>query len=220
MSFDGYEEPQVVTASNEVKDQLQNIVNRCKSDQCLVDRVKNILKCLEGTPLEDIAKLVGVSKVTVSKWKSRFLSEGFELVSKFRTGWKADFQGEDKNSFIQIKLSIARSKRAFRSLAAGQTGERCLFPRLRREFAIFQRLKPLRANERPGRRAPSIKWSYRLDPASGLPIDTLYCLLIIGLPVLLRRQIADHRTWSLLVVKLDVASNKVVLFLETRSFQL
>lgn len=43
MSFDGYEEPQVVTASNEVKDQLQNIVNRCKSDQCLVDRVKNIL---------------------------------------------------------------------------------------------------------------------------------------------------------------------------------
>lgn len=76
MSFDGYEEPQVVTASNEVKDQLQNIVNMRKSDQCLVDRVKNILKCLEGTPLEDIAKPVGVSKVTVSKWKSRFLSEG------------------------------------------------------------------------------------------------------------------------------------------------
>lgn len=158
----------------------------------------------------------------------RFLfaqTESFELVSKFWTGWKADFQGEDKNSFIQIKLSIARSKRAFRSLAAGQTGERCLFPRLRREFAIFQHLKPLRANERPAphrhwRRGPSIKLRYRLDPASGLPIDTLYCLLVIGLPVLLRRQIADHRTWSLLVVKLDVASNKVVLFLETRSFQL
>lgn len=104
-------------------------------------------------------------------------------------------------------------------------GERCLFPRLRREFAIFQRVKPFRANERPTphrpwRRVPSIKWRYRLDPASGLPIDTLYRLLIIGLPVLLRRQIADHRTWSLLVVKLDVASNKVVLFLETRSFQL
>lgn len=76
--------PQVVTASNEVKDQLQNIVNRRKSDQCLVDRVKNILKCLEGTPLEDIAKPVGVSKVTVSKWKSRFLSEGLNCPQKAR----------------------------------------------------------------------------------------------------------------------------------------
>lgn len=64
--------PQVVTAGNEVKEQLQNIVNRRKSEQRLVERARIILKCLEGIPLEDIAKQVGVSKVTVSKWKSRF----------------------------------------------------------------------------------------------------------------------------------------------------
>lgn len=64
--------PQVVTAGNEVKEQLQNIVNRRKSEQRLVERARIILKCLEGMPLEDIAKQVGVSKVTVSKWKSRF----------------------------------------------------------------------------------------------------------------------------------------------------
>ena len=58
--------PQVVTAGNEVKEQLQNIVNRRKSEQ------------RQGIPLEDIAKQVGVSKVTVSKWKSRFLSDGFQ----------------------------------------------------------------------------------------------------------------------------------------------
>ena len=70
--------PQVVTAGNEVKEQLQNIVNRRKSEQRLVERARIILKCLEGMPLEDIAKQVGVSKVTVSKWKSRFLSDGFQ----------------------------------------------------------------------------------------------------------------------------------------------
>ena len=66
--------PQVVTAGNEVKEQLQ----RRKSEQRLVERTRIILKCLEGIPLEDIAKQVGVSKVTVSKWKSRFLSDGFQ----------------------------------------------------------------------------------------------------------------------------------------------
>ena len=59
--------PQVVTAGNEVKEQLQNIVNRRKSEQRLVERARIILKCLEGMPLEDIAKQVSVSKVTVSK---------------------------------------------------------------------------------------------------------------------------------------------------------
>lgn len=55
--------PQVVTAGNEVKEQLQNIVNRRKSEQRLVERARIILKCLEGIPLEDIAKQVGVSKI-------------------------------------------------------------------------------------------------------------------------------------------------------------
>ena len=58
--------PQVVTAGNEVKEQLQNIVNRRKSEQRLVERARIILKCLEGMPLEDIAKQVSVSKVTTN----------------------------------------------------------------------------------------------------------------------------------------------------------
>lgn len=47
---------QVVKASDEVKEQLQSIVNRRKSEQRLIERAKIILKCLEGMPLEDIAK--------------------------------------------------------------------------------------------------------------------------------------------------------------------
>lgn len=38
-----------------------------KSEQRIVERAKIILKCLDGVPLEDIAKQVDVSKVTVSK---------------------------------------------------------------------------------------------------------------------------------------------------------
>ena len=93
--------PQVVTAGNEVKEQLQNIVNRRKSEQRLVERTRIILKCLEGIPLEDIAKQVGVSKVTVSKWKSRFLSDGFqELFDMPRSGRTASYTKQDEQRVI------------------------------------------------------------------------------------------------------------------------
>lgn len=93
--------PQVVTAGNEVKEQLQNIVNRRKSEQRLVERARIILKCLEGIPLEDIAKQVGVSKVTVSNWKSRFLSDGFqELFDMPRSGRTASYTKQDEQRVI------------------------------------------------------------------------------------------------------------------------
>lgn len=93
--------PQVVTAGNEVKEQLQNIVNRRKSEQRLVERARIILKCLEGMPLEDIAKQVSVSKVTVSKWKSRFLSDGFQgLFDMPRSGRTASYTKQDEQRVI------------------------------------------------------------------------------------------------------------------------
>lgn len=93
--------PQVVIAGNEVKEQLQNIVNRRKSEQRLVERARIILKCLEGIPLEDIAKQVGVSKVTVSKWKSRFLSDGFqELFDMPRSGRTASYTKQAEQRVI------------------------------------------------------------------------------------------------------------------------
>lgn len=93
--------PQVVTAGNEVKEQLQNIVNRRKSEQRLVERAMIILKCLEGMPLEDIAKQVSVSKVTVSKWKSRFLSDGFQgLFDMPRSGRTASYTKQDEQRVI------------------------------------------------------------------------------------------------------------------------
>lgn len=93
--------PQVVTAGNEVKEQLQNIVNRRKSEQRLVERARIILKCLEGMPLEDIAKQVSVSKVTVSKWKSRFLSDGFQgLFDMPRSGRTTSYTKQDEQRVI------------------------------------------------------------------------------------------------------------------------
>ena len=93
--------PQVVTASDEVKDQLQSIVNRRKSEQRLVERAKIILKCFEGMPLEDIAEQVGVSKVTVSKWKRRFLSDGLQgLFDMPRSGRTASYTKQDEQRVI------------------------------------------------------------------------------------------------------------------------
>ena len=93
--------PQLVTASDEVKKQLQSIVNERKSEQRLVERAKIILKCLEGTALEDIAKQVGVSKVTVSKWKNRFLSDGFQgLFDMPRSGRAASYTKQDEQRVL------------------------------------------------------------------------------------------------------------------------
>ena len=59
------------------------------------------LKCLDGVPLEDIAKQVGVSKVTVSKWKSCFLSNGFQgLFDMPRYGRTASYTKQDEQRLI------------------------------------------------------------------------------------------------------------------------
>ena len=52
-------------------------------------------------PLECIAKHVGVSKVTVSKRKSRFLSDGFQgLFDMLRSGRTASYTKQDEQRVI------------------------------------------------------------------------------------------------------------------------
>jgi transposase len=57
---------------------LQNWARRPKTAQALAMRARIILACAEGQPNKVVAKHVGVTQQTVSKWRTRFISKGLE----------------------------------------------------------------------------------------------------------------------------------------------
>lgn len=94
--------PRAVTATKEDIEKLNDIINRRKSEQRMVERAKIVLKCIEGGAPESIAKEIGVSKVTVIKWRNRFVDSGFEgLFDLPRSGRTASYTEEDEKRIIE-----------------------------------------------------------------------------------------------------------------------
>ncbi|MDR3415859.1 MAG: helix-turn-helix domain-containing protein, partial [Nevskia sp.] len=55
-------------------DQLLEWTRRHKTSQALALRAKIVLACAQGEMNRDVARRLGVSKPTVGKWRSRFVT--------------------------------------------------------------------------------------------------------------------------------------------------
>jgi transposase len=68
----------VLELSVEERETLQRWARRPKSSQQLALRSRIVLACADGHTNTAVAELVGVNKVTVGKWRARFLSDRLE----------------------------------------------------------------------------------------------------------------------------------------------
>ncbi len=76
-----------LTLSDEERETLQRWSRRAKSAQALALRCRIVLACGDGMSNVEVAQLLGVSRPTVGKWRSRFLLRRLEgLVDEDRPG--------------------------------------------------------------------------------------------------------------------------------------
>lgn len=73
--------PDPVVLSDDEKLVLAGWVRRRKTAQALALRSRIVLRCAEGGSLGDAAQDIGVSRNTVSKWRSRFLADRLDGLS-------------------------------------------------------------------------------------------------------------------------------------------
>jgi transposase len=80
--------PEITLTGNE-RNKLELIASRPKSSQREAFRASIVLECALGKKNKEIAKALGVSQLTVGKWRSRFASDGMAgLVDAPRSGPK------------------------------------------------------------------------------------------------------------------------------------
>jgi transposase len=76
-----------LTLSDEERETLRRWSRRAKSAQALALRCRIVLACADGMSNVEVAQLLGVSRPTVGKWRSRFLLRRLEgLVDEDRPG--------------------------------------------------------------------------------------------------------------------------------------
>lgn len=91
-----------VSAQDDVVAELKRIVNSGKSEQRLVTRSKIVLGCLAGNPVEQVANELGLSTVTVIKWRDRFEQGGLSALQDApRSGRTAIYGKEDEEKIIK-----------------------------------------------------------------------------------------------------------------------
>jgi transposase len=64
--------------TNEERTTLERWARRAKSSQALAVRCRIVLACAEGVPNAEVVKRLGVSRPTVTKWRSRFVARRLE----------------------------------------------------------------------------------------------------------------------------------------------
>ncbi len=73
--------------SAEQRDELERWVRRRRTAQPLAMRARIILSCAEGGSNTDVAGRLGVSRLTVGRWRSRFIRSGVDgLLDEPRPG--------------------------------------------------------------------------------------------------------------------------------------
>jgi len=64
--------------SAEQRDELERWVRRRSTAQALALRARIILSCAEGGSNKDVANRLGVSRLTIGRWRSRFIRSGVD----------------------------------------------------------------------------------------------------------------------------------------------
>jgi putative transposase len=114
--------PPLVLAEDEVQ-QLQSIANSRSLPHSIVQRAQIVLACGAGETNTSIAKRMGLTGMTVGKWRKRYLELGLEgLHDELRPGrprtYEDDTVAEVINRALQTKPPDCSTHWSARSLAA------------------------------------------------------------------------------------------------------
>jgi putative transposase len=117
--------PPLVLSENDVRE-LKSIANSRSMPHSLVQRAQIVLACGAGETNTTIAKRMGVTGMTVGKWRKRYRESGIEgLHDELRPGrprtYEDDKVAEVINRALQTKPSDGSTQWSARSLAA-ETG--------------------------------------------------------------------------------------------------
>jgi len=96
----------VIQLTETEKNYLITIVNKRTSPQQMVLRAKIILMTSNGDSVSDIMKKLDTTKVTISKWKNRFLKKGLDGLSDLNRPGRALKYGPEIRHKLQQKLVI------------------------------------------------------------------------------------------------------------------
>jgi DNA-directed RNA polymerase specialized sigma24 family protein len=98
---------------------LERWARRAKSSQALAERCRIVLACAEGASNIEVARRLGVSRPTVTKWRSRFVARRLEgLADEPRPGAPRKLTDEQ---IEQVLVTTSRLSR-FRWLAPTRRG--------------------------------------------------------------------------------------------------
>jgi transposase len=91
--------------SDEERATLQRWARRAKSSQALAERCRIVLACAEGASNTEVAERLGVSRPTVTKWRSRFVARRLEgLADEPRPGARRKITDEQVERVLVTTL--------------------------------------------------------------------------------------------------------------------
>lgn len=67
-----------IRLSRREREELEAILRKQSTPQCMALRAKIILMSADGTPVSDIESQLETTRATICKWKSRFIVDGME----------------------------------------------------------------------------------------------------------------------------------------------
>jgi transposase len=91
--------------SEEEEQELRRLARRAKTAQALALRARIVLACAQGRSDRAVAQALGVTRMTVGKWRRRFLAQGVEgLLDEPRPGRPRTVSDEDVERVLVMTL--------------------------------------------------------------------------------------------------------------------
>ena len=129
----------IIQLSETEQEHLKQIIHKRTSPQQLVLRAKIIMMTSQGHPIRDIMNQLQTTRVTISKWKKRFLEKGLDgLADLQRPGRKPRYSAEIRHKIAAEACNPppGRTHWTIRDLARHLQVDRGLVERVLKEEAI------------------------------------------------------------------------------------
>ena len=109
-----------LTLTDPQREVLVGWTRRRKTAQALALRARIILRCASGVSNLDVADALGVSRLTVGKWRRRFLERGVDgLLDEARPGAPRKITDADVERVITLTLESKPRAADWKNPAAG-----------------------------------------------------------------------------------------------------
>ena len=164
--------------TEEVRDQLIALSKGRAAESRMVERARILLACLDGKEIQQVAKQLRVSVVTVSRWRSRFALFGIRgLQDNMRPGKPAKYGTEFRNRVLKLleQPPPAGYSHWEGPLVASQLGAsvHAVWRVLRREGIYLQRLRSWCVSTDPefGAKAADVVGFYLNPPLNAIVLS-------------------------------------------------